>query len=161
MTVSIIAAVARNGIIGKGLDLPWHLPADLSRFKRITMGHHLIMGRRTFEAIGRPLPGRTSIVLTRSAVELPGGVGRARSLDEALDLAAGDDEVFIVGGAALFTEALSRADRLYLTRLRAEFDGDVYFPDLDLADWRETAREEHDADARHPCPYTFLTYERA
>ena len=160
MKMAIIVAVSANGVIGRDNDLPWRLPADLARFKRLTMGHHLIMGRRTFASIGRPLPGRTMVVLTRGRPDLPEGILPATSLDAALALCAGDDLAFVAGGAAVFAESLPRADRVYLTRLHADFEGDVFFPPFDPADWDLVEQEDHPTDDRHPCDYSFLTYDR-
>ena len=159
----MIAAVASNGVIGRGGELPWHLPDDLARFKSLTMGHHLIVGRRTWESIGRPLPGRRMVVVSRGAPEVPAEVARAGSFEEALDLAAaaGEEETFVGGGAALFAEALPRADRLYLTRVLADVPGDVLLPDFDETRWREVAREHHPADERHDYPFVFVTLEPA
>jgi dihydrofolate reductase len=147
VTVTILAAVARNGVIGVGGGMPWHLPDEQALFKQLTLGHVLVMGRRTFDSIGRPLPGRTTIVVTRNpqwqfASEL---VLRASSLAEAL-AAAGeiDDEVFVVGGAGLYSEALPVADRLALTFVDAEPDGDTFFPEVDWSDWVEVARRPGD-----------------
>jgi dihydrofolate reductase len=160
MTLSVIAAVARNGVIGRDNDLPWRLPADLRRFKRLTMGHSVIMGRRTFESIGRPLPGRRFVVLSRRADFRPEGVAVAASLDAALGACAGEDEVFVIGGARLFAEALPRADRLYLTRVDAEPAGDVVFPALDPAAWRLREEEAYLGDAEHAHAMVFQVYER-
>lgn len=171
MLVSIIAAVAANGVIGRDGDLPWRLPADLRLFKRVTMGHHLIMGRKTWESIGRPLPGRVVVVLTRDPEarrrieEIP-GVLVASELSAALDCAraAGDTEAFVAGGAEVYARALPLADRLYLTRVEAEVEGDVVFPDFDEGhdegQWTEVAREEHAADDRHAHPFALCTLER-
>ncbi len=162
MRVSLIAAVADDGVIGRDRDLPWRLPADWRRFKRLTMGHHLLMGRRTWESIARPLPGRTIVVISRGAPELPAGVHLAASLDDALALArrTGDDEAFIAGGAQIYRLALPLADRLYLTRVHATFDGDTRFPPWNTSTWRLTASEDHPADAQNPHPVTFETWER-
>jgi dihydrofolate reductase len=160
MKLAVIVAVSANGVIGRDNDLPWRLPADLARFKRLTMGHHLVMGRKTFESIGRPLPGRTTVVLSRSRPDLPDGVLLATSLDDALTLCNGDDLVFVAGGAAVFAESLPRAKRIYLTRLHADFEGDVFFPPFDPSAWDLVEQEEHAADDRHPCDFSFLTYER-
>ncbi len=160
MKVAIIVAVSANGVIGRDNDLPWRLSADLARFKRLTMGHHLIMGRRTFASIGRPLPGRTTVVLSRGRPELPDGVLLASSLDEALALCSGDDQVFVAGGAAVFAECLPRAERVYLTRLHADFEGDVFFPPFEETDWDLVSREDHRAAEGEPCDYSFLTYQR-
>lgn len=163
MRLSLIAAVASNGVIGRDGGLPWHLPADLARFKALTMGHHLIVGRRTWESIGRSLPGRRMVVVSGGSPQLPPEVRQAPSLAAALRLAerAGEDEAFVGGGAALFAEALPRADRLYLTRVLAAVPGDVHLPPIDEAAWRETSREHHPADERHAYPFVFVTLERA
>lgn len=137
MKLSMIVAVADNGVIGKDNSLPWRLSADLKRFKSLTTGHHLLMGRKTFQSIGRPLPNRTTIVLSRGAPELPDGVLSASSLAEAIDIAkeAGETEAFVAGGATIYRDALSLADRLYLTRVQGEFEGDTRFPDWDRRKW--------------------------
>lgn len=162
MELSIIAAVGEGGVIGRRGDLPWHLPADLARFKRRTLGHHLLMGRRTWESIGRALPGRTTVVLSRGGVEVPDGVLVARSLEEAVAMAAagGDEEAFVAGGAEVYRRALPAADRLYLTRVLARVEGDVRFPDYDPAGWRLAASEERAADAANPFPLRFEEYRR-
>lgn len=157
MTVTILAAVARNGVIGAGGDLPWHLPDELQAFKETTLGHVLVMGRRTYESIGRPLPGRQTVVVTRSADWSPGAdeVVVAHDLEEALERAAAiDDEVFVVGGGEVYAAALSHADRLLLTHVDREPEGDTTFPQVDWSTWRETAREPGDG-------WTRVTYERA
>ena len=159
MTKSIIAAVAANGVIGAGLAIPWRLPADLKRFKQLTLGHHLIMGRKTFESIGRPLPGRTTIVVTRGSYAAPEGVLVARSLPEALSLARGD-ELFIAGGAEIYRQTLPLANRAYMTFLDGEFAGDVFFPATDWSAWRVRERERHEADADNPLSFEFVTYEK-
>jgi dihydrofolate reductase len=149
--VSIVAAVARNGVIGAGGGLPWHLPDDLRLFKETTLGHVLVMGRRTYESIGRPLPGRTTIVVTRQEGWSAGAddVLVAHGVEEALGRArALDDEVFVVGGGELYAAALPYADRLLLTYVEQEPEGDTSFPDVDWRDWRETAREPGDGWAR-------------
>ena len=163
MKLSIIVALADDGIIGRDNALPWHLPADLKRFKRLTMGHHLIMGRKTFESVGRPLPGRTMLVLSRSRPELPAGVVRVSSLEEALETArsAGAEEAFVAGGAEIYRLALPRADGLYVTRVHAEVAGDTRFPEMDEKAWRLVAREAHLPDEEHAHAYTFLDYVRA
>lgn len=168
MIVSILVAVAANGVIGRDGDLPWRLPDDLRFFKRVSMGHHLVMGRKTWASIGRPLPGRTMVVLTRDpALEIP-GVQVVHALPEALALAraAGDDEAFVIGGAEVFARALPLADRMYLTRVHADVEGDVRFPsphdDRWLAEhaWAQVAREEHAADERHAFAFSICTLER-
>lgn len=162
MFVSLIAAVSDNGVIGRDGRLPWHLPADLARFKRLTTGHHMVMGRRTWESIGcRPLPGRPTIVVTRSRTYSADLARVAHSLEEALELAAGDDEVFIAGGEAIYRIGLRLADRIHLTRIHAEFEGDTFFPDFDEREWSLTLEERHEPDAKNAHPYTFLVYERS
>ena len=163
--LSLIVAISTNGVIGRGDDLPWRLSADLRRFKRLTMGHHIVMGRKTHESIGRELPGRTSVVVTRSADYQPDGADGvgivvAHSLDEALELVENDDEAFIIGGAEIYRQALPLADRLYVTRVHAEIDGDVSFPEFDLGAWQLLEDEHHQADEKNAHAYSFQVYER-
>lgn len=160
MRLSIIAAVAANGVIGCDGDLPWHLPADLAHFKRLTMGHHLIMGRRTFESIGRALPGRVSVVLTRDQAWSCDGALVVHTPDEARRVAAADSEAFVIGGAEVFATFLPLADRLHLTRIHASVKGDVSFPSFDEAGWSLNSTEDHDADERHAHPFSFRVYDR-
>lgn len=166
MTVSLIAAVAANGVIGRDGRLPWHLSADLKRFKRLTTGHHLIVGRATWESVGKPLPDRTFLVVSRrSGTEQPGVVW-VRSIDEALALAAerGDDEPFIAGGEGIYREAIERGlvDRVYLTRILRSYEGDALFPPFDENGWVEISREAHAADPGADAPpFEFVVYERA
>ena len=150
----------RNRLIGNDNQLPWHLPADLAHFKRVTMGKPVIMGRKTYESIGRPLPGRTNIVLTRSGDFHPEGVVVAHNLQQALDHAAGADEVMIIGGSSLYELALPRVDRLYLTYVENSYQGDAWFPDFDIEEWQLIASEEHRADAKNSSDYRFVTYQR-
>jgi dihydrofolate reductase len=159
MTLSAIVAMASNRCIGKDNTLPWRLPADLKRFKQLTMGHTLLMGRKTYESIGRPLPGRTTVVVTRQRDYAPEGVRVAHSLEQALELARGDDEAFIAGGADLYRQALERVRRLYLTRIDRDYPGDTFFPEVELSGWRLVTEEPHPATATEP-PFSFLTYER-
>jgi dihydrofolate reductase len=157
MRISLIAAMSRNRAIGIDNGLPWRLPADQRYFKAKTMGHTLIMGRRTFDSIGRrALPGRPTIVVTREPGYAVPGVEVAHSLDEALQGAQGD-EVFVVGGEAIFREALPLADRLYLTRIEQDFPGDTFFPDFDEAAWQLVESERHEAT---PFAYSFEIWER-
>ena len=161
MRISIIVAISENNVIGRNGDLPWRLSSDLRRFKATTMGHHLIMGRRTFDSIGRPLPGRTSIVLSRRAnLDLPVGVLHALDWQTAIELAAGDGEVFVIGGAQVYALALPHADRLYLTRVGAVVEGDVFFPDWRRESWKSVHCETHRADQRDDFPHTFEILER-
>lgn len=161
MIVSLVAALAENHVIGQDGDLPWHLPEDLKFFKRLTTGHPVVMGRKTFLEVGAPLPHRTNVVITRSANFRAEGVRIAGSLDEALDpWRATDEEVFVVGGGEIYRLALPRADRLYLTRIHGTVDGDTFFPPFDLSQWHLVSSEAHPADTRHAYPFTFERYER-
>ncbi len=160
MTLSVIVAMSENRLIGRGGDLPWHLSADLKRFRRLTTGHAIIMGRKTYESIGRPLPERRSIVITRQTDYRAERVETAGSLDAALALAAGDSEAFVIGGAEVFREALPRASRLYLTLVHAEIEGDVYLPQFDQDAWTLASEQRHAADERNDFDYSFLVYER-
>ena len=156
MPVTIVAAVARNGVIGVDGRLPWRLPDDLRRFKKLTLGHVLVMGRKTYESIGHPLPGRTTVVVTRNARWDPGSdeVVVAAGVPEAIAAATAiDDEVFVVGGAQVYAAALPVTHRLELTLVDAEPDGDTTFPDVDWGEWLELSREEGDGVA-------YVTYER-
>jgi dihydrofolate reductase len=158
MTLSAIVAMAANRCIGRDNTLPWRLPADLKRFKQLTLGHTLILGRKTYESIGRPLPGRTMIVVTRQRDYAPQGVQVAHSLEEALALARGG-EVFLAGGAELYRQAMDRVERLHLTRIHRDYEGDTFFPEVDLSRWRLSAEEHHSATPTEPA-FSFLTYER-
>jgi len=161
--VSIIAILAANNVIGRNNALPWHMGSDLKRFKTLTVGHHMIMGRRTYDSVGAPLPGRTTIVMTHDAGFHPDGVLVAGSVDEALALVAPDeDEVFISGGAVVYGQFLHCADRMYLTRIHADVEGDAYFPEFDdVSEWRLVDSEHCEADEKNDYPYSFLTYDRA
>ena len=159
----IVAAVARNGVIGTSGGMPWRLPSDLKRFRRLTMGKPIVMGRRTYESIGKPLPGRLNIVVSRSRLSLPGEVKQARDLDAALAIAdaePGSDEVMIVGGGQIYRAALPAADKLYITHVAAEPAGDVTFPTIDLAVWRPISREVTAAEPNDSAATEFVVYER-
>jgi len=163
MRLSLIAALSSNNVIGRNNDLPWHLSTDLKRLKALTMGHHMIMGRRTYDSIGRPLPGRSFIVITRDPNFKAEGVRVVHSLEDAIQIAvdAGDEEPFIAGGAQIFEQAIHRADRMYLTRVHAEIEGDAFFPDFDdVSEWQLTDAEHFDADAKNDHPFSFLNYDR-
>lgn len=160
MRVSLIVAIADNGVIGRDGGLPWRLSSDLKRFKQITMGHHIVMGRKTYESIGRLLPGRETVIVTRQADFHVAGAGIAHSLAEATDLASRDDEIFIIGGSQLYESALPTADRLYLTRVHAQVDGDVRFPELDLTDWILVEERAVAADERNEFDSSFKIYDR-
>jgi dihydrofolate reductase len=167
MIVSLIVAMDEHNGIGLEGRLPWRLPADLKRFKVLTMGHHLIMGRKTYQSIGRPLPGRTMIILTRQSSYDPPGCDPdrclvAHNLEQALEMAAqrGESEAFVIGGADVFREALQNANRIYLTRVHTISQADVYFPEWDPQSWVETYSEQHPADEKNEFSYTFKILQR-
>ena len=153
--------MTRTGVIGRGATLPWKLSSDLKRFKALTMGHHLIMGRKTFESLGRVLPGRTSIVISRQAeFQTPPEVFVAHDLDDAIHLASGDDEAFVIGGGEIFRTAQSRVNRMYVTWVEAAIEGDTLFPEWDPAEWQLVSSERHSADAKNEYDTTFCIYDR-
>lgn len=158
--ISLIVAMSRNRVIGRANRLPWHLPADLKRFKELTMGHHIVMGRKTWESIGRLLPGRTTVIVSRDCRLKVAGAHVAGSLDEALTRCKDDSEVFVIGGAEIFALALPRATRLYLTIVDADVEGDTYMPPLDLSGWRTLATETHPATDEAPLGWSFTAYDR-
>lgn len=168
MKIAMIAAMGKSNVIGNHNQLPWHLSADLKYFKKVTIGKPIIMGRNTFESIGRILPGRQNIVVTKNKnyqinALLPDNtsIAIAHSLQDALKIVNGDpDEAMIIGGATLFNEALPITDLLYLTFIHAEFPGDTFFPFIDPKQWREIWREDHPSDTLNPYPYSFVTFER-
>ena len=163
MKVSLIVAVAENGVIGRNNQLPWRLPADLRRFKELTMGHAIVMGRKTWESIGRPLPGRRLIVITRQPNYAAAGGEVVADFDKALQAALqhGKSEVFVIGGAEIFAHAMPIADRVHLTRVHANVDGDVHFPNLNPSTWRLVQSDRHDADEKNQYAYSFELYQRA
>jgi dihydrofolate reductase len=158
--VSLIAAVADNGVIGRGGALPWRLPEDLRRFKAVTLGKPILMGRRTWLSLGRPLPGRENLVLSRDPGFTATGASVVHSLEDALARCAGAAEIIVIGGAEIYELALPLAHRLYLTRVHGRIDGDTYLPGLRPAEWRATHRESWPADTRHAFAMTFETLER-
>ena len=160
MIRSLIVARAANGIIGKDNGMPWHLPADLAHFKRTTMGRPVIMGRRTWESIGRPLPGRRNVVVTRNTGFLAPGAEVVGSLEDAWRVLADAGEVFVIGGGQLYAETLPGADRVYVTEIGKAIEGDTRFPDLDPSEWRETVLGEHAPDDRNAHPLRFRLLER-
>ena len=166
MRLAVIVAAARNGTIGRNNALPWHLPEDLRYFKRVTMGKPIVMGRKTFESIGRPLPGRTNIVISRRPDYAPEGVRVVDSLDAALALAEeiavidGSDELLVIGGAEIYRAAIPRASRLYLTEVHADVEGDACLPAIEWARWREVSRERFSASGDNPYDYSFVVFER-
>lgn len=162
MKLSLIVAMGENRVIGVDNRMPWHLPADLKHFRQITMGKPILMGRRTHESIGHPLPGRKNIVLTTDRNYTAAGCTVVHDLKEALrEAAAAGDEAMVIGGAALYREFLPRAERLYLTLIHRVFEGDTFFPEFDWRDWRETAREDVVDDGESGLSYSFLVLERA
>lgn len=160
--ITIIAAIAKNNALGKDNDLIWHLPEDLKRFKKLTSGHHILMGRNTFESIGKPLPNRTSVIITRNKHYYKDGCLIAHSLEEALELASKDEEIFILGGAQIYDYALQKdvADALEITLVHKEFDADVFFPEIDLSVWKEVKREDFKADEKNKLDYSFVRFEK-
>jgi dihydrofolate reductase len=160
MTVSIIVAMARNRAIGKDGDLPWRLSDDLKHFKRVTMGKPIVMGRKTYDSIGRPLPGRQNIVVTRDTAYTAEGCTVVHSVEEAIAAAGDVDELMIIGGATLYAAMLPHANRLYLTEVDADIDGDVFFPDFDRGEWNESERAHHPADEKNEHPFDTVTLER-
>ena len=161
--ISIIAAVSDNLVIGKSNKLPWHLPADLKHFKELTTGHVVIMGKRTFQSLPNgPLLNRKNIVLTSIMSEgVNKGFFEADSIEDALELCENEEQVFIIGGGAVYRQVIDKADNLYLTWVHDEFQGDAYFPKIDFKNWKEVEREDHDADEKNPHSYSFVKYERA
>lgn len=159
--ITIIAAIAKNNALGKDNDLIWHLPADLKRFKKVTSGHHILMGRNTFESIGKPLPNRTSVIITRNNEYLKEGCLIANSVEEAIDLTDKKD-AFIIGGAQIYKETLAKnlADRLDITIVHHDFEADVFFPEIDMNIWKEISRENFMADEKNKYDYSFVSYIR-
>lgn len=166
MHLAIIVAHSTNRVIGIGNKLPWYLPEDLRYFKRITQGRPIIMGRKTYESIGRPLPGRANIVITRDPQWQAEGVRVVHSLDAAIDLAEdialidGVEEALVIGGAEIYAQALSRVDRIYLTEVHTELEGDAWFPALDRSAWQEMLREDFPAQEPNPYDYSFVVLDR-
>jgi dihydrofolate reductase len=160
MTVSLIVAMTDGGVIGRDGQLPWRLSADLRRFKRLTMGHHIIMGRKTFDSIGRLLPGRTTVVITRQADLAISEAKVVHSLKEALQVTGDDAEVFIVGGGEIYRQALPMVDRIYQTIVHASVKGDTVFPELDPSQWSIIEDERHASDERNQYEYSFQVLER-
>ncbi|RLJ98779.1 dihydrofolate reductase [Tenacibaculum discolor] len=159
--ITLIAAIAKNNALGKDNDLIWHLPADLKRFKKVTTGHPILMGRNTFESIGKPLPNRTSIIITRNNNYFIDGCLIANSIEQAIELVEGND-AFIIGGAQIYKEALEQnlVDRLDITVLHHEFEADAFFPKIDMNIWKEVAREDFKADEKNKYDYSFVSYEK-
>lgn len=159
--ITLIVAKAENNVIGNNNELIWHLPNDLKRFKALTTGHPILMGRKTFESIGRPLPNRINIVITRNLEWNQEGIQTATSLENAIEVASqNDSEIFIIGGGNIYQQSLELADVLEVTEVHQEFEGDAHFPEIDLSIWKETFREKHPIDEKHKFEYSFVTYEK-
>ena len=159
-TITIIAAIAENNALGKNNDLIWHLPADLKRFKKTTTGHHIIMGRNTFESIGKPLPNRTTVIITRNPTYKVEGCVVVNSLEKALEVAKNDATPFIIGGAQIYKQAILIADKLDITEVHHSFDADVFFPKIDATIWKESHRELFKAGEKNKFDYSFVSYEK-
>ena len=159
--ITIIAAIAEKNALGKDNQLIWHLPADLKRFKKVTLGHHIIMGRKTFDSLGKPLPNRTTIIITRNKNYSQEGCTIVHSLQEALEAAKADENPYILGGAEIYKQALEIAEQLDLTFVHHQFEADAFFPEIDLNIWKESSREDCKADEKNSYNYSFVTYLRA
>lgn len=158
--ISLIVAVAKNGIIGTGGTMPWHITEDFAHFKEVTLGHSVLMGRKTYESIGRPLPRRRNIVITRNSELAIEGCEMAASLDAAIAMCEGEEEVFVIGGGEIYRQAMPLADRLYITHVAVEVDGDTRFPEIAAAEWREVSRQEFARGKAFEHPFAFVDYER-
>ena len=161
MRIALIVAMAENRVIGRNNQLPWRIPADLRHFKALTLGKPVIMGRKTYESIGRPLPGRDKIVITADSGYQAEGCQVVHSVEQALEAAGSCEEAMIIGGANLYRQTLENADRLYLTLVKAEPEGDTWFPEIELQQWREIERQAHTADESNEYDYDFVVLERA
>jgi len=160
MIVSIIVAIGENNAIGKNNQLLWHMPNDLKHFKDVTSGSTIIMGRKTFDSVGKPLPKRRNIVVTRQDITIP-GCEVVKSIEDGLALCKGEDEVFIGGGAEIYKLAMHLTDRIYLTIIHKSFDADTFFPEIERKEWKEVSREDYQPDEKNLLPYSFITLERA
>jgi len=158
--ITIIAAIGKNGELGKDNNLIWHLPNDLKRFKKVTSGHHVIMGRKTFESLGKPLPNRTNIIITRNTSYAAEGCVVVNSLEDAIKAVSEDSNPFILGGAEIYSQAIKIADILDLTLVGAALDADAFFPEIDMHLWKETSRENFSTDEKHKYKYSFVRFER-
>ena len=162
MKISAIVAIAKNNVIGKDNDIPWYLPADLKYFKKTTLNHHIIMGRNCYDSIGKPLPKRSNVILSRNPFFIVSNCYVASSMKEALQVAAdnGEDEAFIIGGAQIYNQSMDYWDKLYLTEVDLEVEGDTFFPKLNMDKWELISEEAHQADAKNEHNYTFKVYHR-
>jgi dihydrofolate reductase len=160
--ITIIAAIAKNNALGKDNDLIWYLPADLKRFKKVTTGHYILMGRNTFESIGKPLPNRTTVIITRNSNYFKEGCLIANSLEQAIELTNNAASVFIIGGAQIYSEAIKKSlvDQLDITKVHEEFEADVFFPEIDLTIWEEVSREDFKADEKNKHDFSFVSYQK-
>ena len=160
--ITVIAAIATNNALGKDNDLIWHLPADLKRFKKVTTGHYIVMGRNTFESIGRPLPNRTTIIITRNKNYFKEGCLIANSLEQAIEMSKEEAQVFIIGGAQIYKETIAKnlAQQLDITLVHKDFEADVYFPEIDSKIWKEVVRENFEADEKNKLDYSFISYQK-
>jgi dihydrofolate reductase len=160
--INVIAAIATNNALGKDNDLIWHLPADLKRFKKVTTGHYILMGRNTYESIGRPLPNRTTIIITRNKNYFKEGCLIANSLEQAIEMSKEEAQVFIIGGAQIYKETIAKdlAQQLDITLVHKDFEADVYFPEIDFKIWKEVARENFKADEKNKLDYSFISYQK-
>lgn len=156
--LSLIVAIAKNSVIGVNNTLPWHLPEDLKRFRALTTGHHIIMGRKTFDSLGRLLPGRTTVIVTRNPDYKMAGAIVVHSLEAAITACGDDNEAFLIGGAELYKDGLKLANKLYITEIDAEYEGDAFFPEFDVAEWQVVERESHQAE--NGLGFSYLTYQR-
>ena len=160
MTISLIFAASENNVIGNNNQLIWHLPADLKFFKKTTTGHHIVMGRKTYESVGKPLPHRTNVIITRNTNYKASGCIVVQSLEEALKIAAADNEIFIAGGGEIFKHAFDLATKIYFTKIHHFFEGDTYAPDIDPKVWKEIKREDFEPDEKNKYAYSFMEFVR-
>jgi dihydrofolate reductase len=158
--ITLIAAVAENNALGKDNQLLWHLPDDFKRFKSLTSGHYIIMGRKTFESFPKPLPNRTHVIITRQKGYAPDDCIVVNSLNEAIAVCPTDEEVFVIGGGEIYTQSIEIADKIDITKVHQQFAADTYFPEIDLKQWKLTFEEFHPKDEKHPFAFTFITYVR-
>ena len=160
MIVSLVAAASDNNVIGKNNTLPWRMPADMKFFKNLTMGHTVVMGRKTYESMGKPLQGRKNIVITRNNDFKAENCIVLGSFSEVLEYCKTEDEIFVIGGAQIYHQLIDKADKIYLTRIHGNFDGDAHFPVIDIKEWDETYQSHFQADEKNPYPYSFLEFSR-
>lgn len=161
-TITIIAAIAKNNALGKDNDLIWHLPADLKRFKKVTTGHHILMGRNTYESIGKPLPNRTTVIITRNKNYKADGCIVVDSIEKAIEVASIDEHIFIIGGAQIYKQTIASnlVDQLDITQVHHQFEADVFFPEIELNHWKEMSREDFKADEKNKYDYSFIRYQK-